>query len=180
MSLLLPYRLTALCLAVLTAALISGYFYAYHCSVMIGLDALPPETAIAAMQAINSSEQNLSFAIGFYGTLAFGLLACLLSSPLAHRRSSRAIWFGTALYGTGCILVTALVNQPLNETLASIAAVPVTAATYWRSFAGPWRLWNAVRMLAGLAALSNYVWALRQSLREDAAALRHPPGRQAA
>ncbi|MEZ5763159.1 MAG: hypothetical protein R3D69_02095 [Xanthobacteraceae bacterium] len=58
-------QLVSLALAILTAALISGFFYAYYCSVMPGLEATDPQTAIKAMQAINAVVRNATFAISF-------------------------------------------------------------------------------------------------------------------
>ena len=66
-------RLFFLALCILTSALISGFFYAYYCSVMPGLAATDPESAIRAMQGINAVVRNASFAFSFFGTLAFGV-----------------------------------------------------------------------------------------------------------
>lgn len=50
---LLASRLMLL-LATIAMALIAGFFYAYGCSVLLGLDELPPGDAVRAMQAINA------------------------------------------------------------------------------------------------------------------------------
>lgn len=70
MTLLQPLRLAALGLATLAAALVSGFFYAYFCSVMVGFATAPPEVAIAAMQAINATVRNAPFAFSFSARLA--------------------------------------------------------------------------------------------------------------
>jgi uncharacterized membrane protein len=46
-------------------ALIAGLFYAYTCSVNIGLGKLPDEGYIAAMQSINREILNLLFFVSF-------------------------------------------------------------------------------------------------------------------
>jgi uncharacterized membrane protein len=71
-------RLFCLALSVLAAALIAGFFYAYHCSVMPGLAATDAVSAIKAMQGINAVVRNAVFAFSFFGTLAFGGIATLL------------------------------------------------------------------------------------------------------
>lgn len=50
-------------------ALIAGLFYAYSCSVNIGLAKLPDSQYIAAMQSINREIQNPAFFLSFIGTL---------------------------------------------------------------------------------------------------------------
>ena len=48
-------RPLTLILATLTTGLISGFFYAYACSVTLGLALLPDEQYIEAMKAINAT-----------------------------------------------------------------------------------------------------------------------------
>ena len=47
---------------------IFGFFFAWICSTMWGLDNADPRTAIAAMQAMNASVRNMVFAPFFFGT----------------------------------------------------------------------------------------------------------------
>ena len=54
-------RVTAV-LGVTLAALLTGFFYAWVCSTMWGLDAADPRVAIEAMQAMNASVRNAVFA----------------------------------------------------------------------------------------------------------------------
>ncbi|GAB5461946.1 hypothetical protein [Hoeflea alexandrii] len=53
-------RLAPLLSLLLTAA-IFGFFYAWVCSTMWGLDAADPSVAIQAMQAMNASVRNAVF-----------------------------------------------------------------------------------------------------------------------
>lgn len=151
----------ATALAGLAAALVSGFFYAYHCSVMIGFEAADPVVTITAMQAINATVRNASFAFSFFGTLGFGLIASLLAIRSPQRRSSWAIWTGTLLYLIGGFGVTIIFNVPLNETLAPVRPEPETASAVWQAYAAPWQFWNTVRMIASAFALGVFVWALR-------------------
>ncbi|MEP5029486.1 MAG: hypothetical protein ABJR02_02340, partial [Marinomonas sp.] len=60
-------------------AAIFGFFYAWVCSTMWGLDAADPRVAISAMQAMNASVRNAVFAPAFFGTpLALAVTAVLL------------------------------------------------------------------------------------------------------
>lgn len=147
---------------VLSAA-IFGFFYAWVCSTMWGLDAADPRIAIAAMQAMNASVRNVVFAPAFFGTpIALGLTAALLFAE-RQRLSAAAFAMAAALYTGFCLLLTMGVNVPMNEALAAVA-IPQdaeTARVIWQDYSQPWQVWNLVRTLAAglafLAALSGLV-----------------------
>ena len=63
-------RLASLLLASLATGLIAGFFYAYDCSVMLGLERLDAAGFVRAMQAINATVRNEYFAASFFGALA--------------------------------------------------------------------------------------------------------------
>ena len=146
--------------ALLLTGAIFGFFYAWVCSTMWGLDAADPRTAIAAMQAMNASVRNLVFAPAFFGTP----VALLVTAALAAltRRKAAAAAFGAAglVYLCGGMLLTMTVNVPMNEALA-LAAIPedpAAAARLWQDYSGPWQLWNQTRTaFSGLAlGLAGY------------------------
>ena len=149
-------QLVSLALAILTAALISGFFYAYYCSVMPGLEATDPQTAIKAMQAINAVVRNATFAISFFGTLAFGVIAVLLLIGRGGRPLVFAL-LGLALYGVGAFMVTLFYSVPLNESLATVTPTPENAAQVWRGYVEPWVRWNALRTLMSVLALAAFI-----------------------
>ena len=74
-AILFPLTLTAL---LLTAALF-GFFYAWVCSTMWGLDAADPRVAMAAMQAMNASVRNAVFAPSFFGAAPVLALTALVA-----------------------------------------------------------------------------------------------------
>src|ERR671916_2905068 len=67
--------------ATLTTGLISGFFYAYACSVTLGLALLPDEQYVEAMQAINATVRNGVFAFSFFGAVPTLLLALAVHGP---------------------------------------------------------------------------------------------------
>ena len=148
-------RLFSLALSVLSAALIAGFFYAYHCSVMPGLAATDAVSAIKAMQGINAAVRNAVFAFSFFGTLAFGGLATLLLIGAGGWPLAIAL-LGTAIYGLGAFVVTLLYSVPLNEGLANIAPTTENAAAIWRAYLEPWMFWNALRMAMSVLALAAF------------------------
>ncbi|MFY7778569.1 MAG: DUF1772 domain-containing protein [Elstera sp.] len=135
---------------------IAGFFYAYACSVMIGLAAVDAGTAMRAMQGINATVRNIYFAPAFFGPP----VVALLTAWLAHRqgRDAAARWFAVAalLYGLGGLLLTIRVNVPMNGALAvlPVPSDPGEAARVWAAYAEPWGFWNLMRTLASFAALA--------------------------
>lgn len=148
-------RLSVLALCIIASALVSGFFYAYYCSVMPGLAAADPQSAIRAMQGINASVRNASFAFSFFGTLAFGAIAIVLLIGVGGRPLVLAL-IGTSIYGVGAFLVTLLFSVPLNEMLATVTATPEDAPSIWRNYVEPWTFWNALRMLMSILALAAF------------------------
>lgn len=141
--------------ALVLNAAIFGFFYAWVCSTMWGLDAADPRIAIAAMQAMNASVRNLVFAPAFFATP----FVLALAAVLALRRQSRvvALMFAAAaaIYLCGGLLLTATINVPMNEALALITiSDDVDAARrIWQDYSPDWQFWNQVRTVFSGAAL---------------------------
>jgi uncharacterized membrane protein len=136
----------------LASALSAGFFYAYSISVMSGLAAADPSSAIRAMQGINAVIRTPVFAFAFFGSLAFPLAVALAAWIGRARQVAVLAFLSAALYGLGVFAVTFLVNVPLNEALASANPTSDTAANLWANYYGPWTTWNHLRAIcAGLA-----------------------------
>jgi uncharacterized membrane protein len=148
-------RLSFLVLCIFASALISGFFYAYYCSVMPGLAATDPVSAIKAMQGINAVVRNATFAFSFFGTLAFGAIAIFLLIGAGGWPLALAL-LGTATYGVGAFMVTLLYSVPLNEALASVTPAPQDAAQVWQAYFEPWTFWNTLRTLMSVLALAAF------------------------
>lgn len=149
MTITLPLKLS-LSVSMLLSAAIFGFFYAWVCSTMWGLDAADPRVSIAAMQAMNASVRNAVFFPAFFLTpVALGLSSLLL---LHQGAKHSARWFLAAALtylGLGLVL-TMTVNVPMNEALAEVR-VPETvesAAEIWATYSSKWQLWNQMRTVA--------------------------------
>ena len=143
-------------LSLLSIGAIFGFFYAWVCSTMWGLDATDPRTAIAAMQAMNASVRNGVFFPAFFMTPFLLGATAILAAQEVERKS--AILFGLAaiLYFGGAFLVTAMVNVPMNETLAevSIPADINAAHSIWQDYSVNWQVWNVLRtIVSGICLL---------------------------
>ena len=149
-------------LSLLFSGAMFGFFFAWVCSTMWGLDAADPNVAIAAMQAMNASVRNWVFAPVFFGTPVLLIVTALAALMLRERRA--AIGFASAglLYVLGVMLPTMTVNVPLNEALALVETPlgPAEAGEAWRAYSGPWQDWNAVRAVAAGLVLALAGWGL--------------------
>ena len=148
--------------SLLLGAAIFGFFYAWVCSTMWGLDEADPRVAIRAMQAMNGSVRNQVFAPAFFGTplvLALTGVACWLARC---RGPAIALFAAAILYFSGGLLLTVNINVPMNEALARVV-VPTdieAAATIWREYSSRWQVWNVVRTVFSGIALFLCGWAL--------------------
>lgn len=151
-------------LSLLFSGAIFGFFFAWVCSTMWGLDAADPNTAIAAMQAMNASVRNAAFAPAFFGTPIILFVTALVAWRSRESRAALLLGAGGLLYLLGALILTVLVNSPMNETLA-LVETPMEvsrAREVWQDYSDPWQRWNTVRtivscgtlLLAGLAILS--------------------------
>ncbi len=141
--------------ALLHSGAIFGFFYAWVCSTMWGLDSADPRVAIQAMQAMNASVRNPAFAPAFFGTPVVAGLAALLAWRAHHGRSAALLAAAAVLYIVGAFAPTALVNVPMNLALAAtdIPATREAAAEIWSAYSERWQVWNLARTITSGGSL---------------------------
>lgn len=142
--------------SLLTTAAIFGFFYAWVCSTMWGLDAADPEVAIQAMQAMNASVRNAVFFPAFFLTPVVLAITAALLFRTQHRSACAFFAIAAAVYLFGGFGLTVLVNVPMNEALARVIVPETTEAAQeiWQDYSGRWQFWNQLRTVAsGLAVL---------------------------
>jgi uncharacterized membrane protein len=145
--------------ATVAMGLIAGFFYAYACSVMIGLARVDDHTFVATMQSINATVRNAGFAPSFFGALLLTGAAAAAQARTGRRRPA-VVWIlaALALY-VAAFGVTMGVSVPLNDELARagdpdrISDLADLAAVRDR-YEAPWVTWNIVRTVASTAALA--------------------------
>ena len=150
----------------LATALSAGFFYTYSISVMPGLAAADPFSAIRAMLGINAVFRSPIFAFAFFGSLVFPLAASLAAWIGRARQVAVLAFLSAALYGLGVFAVTFLVNVPLNEALAKANPTNDTAASVWANYYGPWTAWNHIRAVCASLAFGLFAAAAVAHLRQ--------------
>jgi uncharacterized membrane protein len=139
--------------------LIAGFFYAYACSVMLGLAEVDDRTFIDTMQAINATVRNAGFAPSFFGSLVASVATAMVlyakRSPARH-----LVALAAALY-FAAFAITFGISVPMNNELAdagSIATITDHAAVR-EAYEDPWVVWNVIRTAFATAALAALVAA---------------------
>jgi uncharacterized membrane protein len=156
--------LTALAfVSLILSAAIFGFFYAWVCSTMWGLDRINPATAIEAMQAMNASVRNGVFAPAFFGTPLIMVLTAVIALFARNTQAAIAFGLGGLIYAAGGMFLTFLIHIPLNEALALVDSAKADATVVWAEYSPEWQFWNQVRTgFSGLACLCAGwgLWAL--------------------
>ncbi len=135
------------------AAVNGGVFLAFSLLTMPGLDRLAladPRGAVTAMQAINEVATGPVFMLVLFGT---ALVAVVLGVSGLRRRdvSGWLATIGAATFLVGVVVLTIVVNVPLNDALAAVGPADDPARA-WSAFGPVWTQANHVRAAAGIAA----------------------------
>lgn len=139
--------------AVLTA-LIAGLFYAYSCSIVLGLGKLSDTEYLKSMQNINREILNPVFFMSFMGTAVL-----LPVTTFLFRGESSVFIFlllASAAYLIGVFGVTIVGNVPLNDMLDKfdISSSTIEAIKQMReSFENRWNLLNTVRTIFSVISI---------------------------
>ena len=146
---------------------IFGFFYAWVCSTMWGLDAADPRVAISAMQAMNASVRNAVFFPAFFLTPLVLFGSALLVWKSKFPKAALGLLSASAIYVVGALGVTVGFNVPMNEALAMVE-VPTdraAAALIWESYSPAWQVWNIIRTVACLLVVTLVGWSAMQMCR---------------
>ena len=146
----------ALVAGVVFSGAIFGFFYAWVCSTMWGLDNADPRVAIAAMQAMNESVRNPVFFPAFFLTPAVLALASGLAFWEGRRRSAVLAGAAGLVYLLGGLVLTTTLNVPLNDALgaSSIPTELAAAEAMWRHYSSTWQGYNQIRTVVSGIALT--------------------------
>lgn len=146
-----------LVLGVVTSGLLAGFFFAYWCSVMVGLKNASDATFVETMQNINAVLPNGRFVIPFFGPVILAAASTWLG--FSNEESATAWWCVASLVLSVLTFgITASQNVPLNQALAAAERNDDGAAR--TAFEGPWNRWNDLRTSTSALAFITAVMAL--------------------
>jgi uncharacterized membrane protein len=142
---------------------VAGLFFAYSVSVMIGLDAIKPDQAIAAMRGINEKIQNPVFLPAFLLTPVAAVITGVLLLVLGQRAAGIVFFLAAAAYVLGALVPSFAVNIPMNDALDTARVPAAEAARVWSDYSSRWTLWNHVRTVSSavgllLVGLGLFLW----------------------
>ncbi|AZA80114.1 DUF1772 domain-containing protein [Chryseobacterium sp. G0186] len=145
--------------AVLTA-LIAGLFYAYSCSVVLGLGKLSDAEYLKAMQHINREILNPVFFMSFMGT------AILLPVATFLLRSEQPVFIflllATLAYLIGVFGVTVMGNVPMNDMLDQFDISNSTTEAIRKmreGFESRWNFLNNIRTVFSVISIALVICA---------------------
>ncbi|AZA54692.1 DUF1772 domain-containing protein [Chryseobacterium sp. G0201] len=145
--------------AVLTA-LIAGLFYAYSCSVVLGLGKLSDAEYLKSMQSINREILNPVFFVSFMGTVVL-----LPVSTFMYRAQNPVfilLLLATIAYLIGVFGVTIVGNVPLNDQLDKFDIVNSTKEGIKQmreNFENRWNFLNNIRTVFSVISILLVVCA---------------------
>lgn len=151
-------RRTALLAAVLSTGLVAGVMLAFAVSVMPALAAADDRTFVAVMRGANAAILTPWFLVPFVAAPLAGLVAAAAHLPASARSGLPWAAAGLAL-GLVTLVVTGVVNVPLNDALAAAGPTPVDPAAVRAAFEQRWVVWNVVRTVTATLAVGCYAWA---------------------
>jgi len=135
-----------------TTGLMAGVYLAFSIAVMPGLARNDDRTYVHAMRGMNGAILNGWFAIVFGGPLLLGVVTTVTSLDEDH-----LVWVALALGSyVATLVITAVVNVPLNDRLDSTEPVEEARAL----FETKWVRWNAVRTVLCTLSFVTLVVAL--------------------
>jgi len=160
-ALLSAIRALSLGGATLTTGLVAGVFYAYSVSVDPGLAAQSDASYVATMQEINERIQNPLFFASFFGAVLFPLAALVVHLPRLRSGRFLLISLACVLYIGGGFLLTAFVNVPMNDRLATVdPEAPARVLSQAReAYEDPWNFWNGLRTAFSTLAFLTLICA---------------------
>lgn len=145
----------------LGSGLIGGIFFAFSTFIMTSFAAIPTESGVSAMNAINRVIVRSWFMPVFLGTVVVAAVLVILAIRQWSWGSGSLIVAGAVLYIVATFISTIGFNVPLNDRLATFQGNEAAAAEFWASYLKGWTGWNHVRTIASLAASAAFMAAIR-------------------
>lgn len=144
--------------ATLATAMVAGLLFCFAHSVMPGLGTLDDREFLTAFQRIDTAISNPWMMMVFLGSPVLTLAALFLHLP---GWSPAVPWLVLALVlVVATVLITGVINLPLNVTIQDAAPELWDAADLRSRFEDRWVRWNLVRTVTSTGALAALSLAL--------------------
>ena len=147
--------------AALAYALLAGLYFTFSMAIMPALRRLGAATGMGAMQTINVVIVNPIFLLIFLGSAAASVALAVASVLRWDEDGSGYLLAGSVVGFIGSLLITGIVNVPMNDELAKAEPGTPEGARVWESYLDRWTTWNHIRALASLAATALLILAIR-------------------
>lgn len=145
---------TLLIITATLTALIGGLFYAYSCSVILGLGKLSDAEYLKAMQSINREILNPVFFMSFMGTAV--LLPIMTFMLRGQNPAFLFLLLATLAYLIGIFGVTMVGNVPLNNQLDQFDIVNSSTEAIKKmrdGFENRWNFLNHIRSVCSIVSI---------------------------
>lgn len=144
-------------ISALLTGLIAGLLFGYAYSINSGLQKLSDSGYLSAMQSINQAILNPFFLVAFIGPLiSLPVCARLIYQP-SPSFAFYCLLVAFLLYLIGVLLVTVLLNIPLNTLLAKCAitsASPEELSLLRKKFELPWNKYHLLRTVSSILSFA--------------------------
>jgi uncharacterized membrane protein len=151
-----------LLITAVSTSLIGGLFYAYACSVTLGLSRLTDAAYLSAMQSINRAILNPVFFASFLGTMIWLPVCTYMNFDSSLSLRFYLLLAATLMYAIGVFGVTIFGNVPMNNLLDKVDLRSLTLqqlAEQRQKFEGPWNSLNNIRTVASFLTIVLVIWA---------------------
>ncbi len=151
----------ALWFCAIGCGLMAGIYFAFSGFVMSSFARIETAAGILAMQSINDVILRSAFMPIFFGT-SVGAVVIAASTVSDFTGPGAILKFGAgALYFTGMLVTTLIVNVPLNNKLKHADAYSAHGAEIWDDYLQRWTRWNHVRTITSLVSSILFFIAIK-------------------
>lgn len=147
-------------LSVVLSGLVAGLFYAYACSVNIGLGRLSDTEYLSAMQSINKAILNPAFFLSFMGALFVMPLATWFTYTPNPPIQFHFLLSASIIYVAGVFGVTVMGNVPLNDALAIFNIEKASTQELFSQREKFETAWNNLHLIRTWAAIVSFILAI--------------------
>ena len=147
--------------AALSYAVMAGLYFTFSVVIMPALGRLSAAEGMTTMQTVNVVILNPLFLLIFMGSAAVSVVLAIASVLRWDETGSEYLLAGSVNGFVGSLLVTGVVNVPMNDNLAKAEPASPEGNRTWGRYIDRWTTWNHVRTATTLSATALFILAIR-------------------